>query len=740
MGGQTQTLIVSQEVRNAIITNPELYLMGSMGPDAFPGIYEGQMSIHPGNPDGWGTGDWLEHVVTSAQTDEEIAFAYGMMAHAAADIWAHSYVNQYSGNAYSLTDGEVDVETRHFLLEGYIAKKMPPFERSVSLTTPTATSLLKRNGKLVVPVDFLYRIFVEDEKAAKEFANNNAPHLTAVHDLNAKLAHMARDGGPTDDLHHFIQKIIIEATTGYTIKEDELKKLNEWHQEFLDDKNLVTQDVVRLADGIRGVANDFTDTEMAQVDRHLASAHGAIKEVKKLQSKKNEIEDKILELEKKMSALIDPREEVCSKDCGCPSWDRVCKRLCKEVCKWKTTPHPSRAFLKNALREKRKTEGDLISLAGDNLKKTRKSLNDAYQFTRDLHETEAAILKGIINLDKRFTENENPIKGSLIAWKRDNENAMKAYFVANATAMTNVLDGESLLDPLAHWLKCEAIVFTSFPSEVLDPACNVLDRYDEFNALLTEIRALHPVSAELDRVINRLREEVIEAATDEGLKFATSITGLSIKEFAYAISQDASASHLNRQFETAPPDVALLKISNISQYVDQDMQLDNKGHFSPEKFPPIRNAITLTRLSLLPPKELNILIGKNKYSHEKRRRGNIMFGFAHSIDGNHQWLSTPPPYPRSDGNHKKPDVDTYSYPDELFIWDKQKRRNLLFRRIFIGPLNGGFVMGDNGGNSPIALKDYNYNPTKSCAYPDYSEKTGDDNCIKKRGWFWGLFD
>jgi hypothetical protein len=106
------------------------YLAGSLGPDVYPDIVTGQMTVHPGlqAKGGWPTFAWLDHILGQARSPPEVAFAYGVAGHAAGDIFAHTYVNQYAGGIFLLSEhaaGRNEVEARHYLLERYIAQRTP---------------------------------------------------------------------------------------------------------------------------------------------------------------------------------------------------------------------------------------------------------------------------------------------------------------------------------------------------------------------------------------------------------------------------------------------------------------------------------------------------------------------------------------------------------------------------------------------------------------------------------------
>ena len=113
------------EVCEALKKHPGAFLAGTIGPDAFPDIVIGQSYIHPGAEDGRKSADWFEMLLQAAESDEEIAFAYGNLVHASSDIFAHSYVNNYSGGVFEiLKERHKDIELRHFILEKYIDQRL----------------------------------------------------------------------------------------------------------------------------------------------------------------------------------------------------------------------------------------------------------------------------------------------------------------------------------------------------------------------------------------------------------------------------------------------------------------------------------------------------------------------------------------------------------------------------------------------------------------------------------------
>ncbi len=127
---------VDSDIVSALQHSPKSYLYGNIGPDFFPDVLTGQMIIHPGadvDEDGmdgsqWNTDDWFRHILSSRESmsPAELAFSLGFVGHGASDFWAHTYVNTYAGNIFTLTDGDqAEAEIRHYILEGYVNKFTP---------------------------------------------------------------------------------------------------------------------------------------------------------------------------------------------------------------------------------------------------------------------------------------------------------------------------------------------------------------------------------------------------------------------------------------------------------------------------------------------------------------------------------------------------------------------------------------------------------------------------------------
>ncbi|PIF45735.1 hypothetical protein CLU96_2746 [Chryseobacterium sp. 52] len=168
-----KTYKLNDKVLSALTANPSHFRMGTLGIDVFPDPIVGQITAHPGLTGGWKTDDWIRHVLNSASTPQEIAFAYGYACHASMDIFAHTYVNAYSGDIFLLSD-EIAVERRHFALEKYIGNHIP--------------ALINENGQVVTeyaslvssPTSFLSKTFILNNAVQREYKASGSFHLVAM--------------------------------------------------------------------------------------------------------------------------------------------------------------------------------------------------------------------------------------------------------------------------------------------------------------------------------------------------------------------------------------------------------------------------------------------------------------------------------------------------------------------------------------------------------------------------------
>ena len=148
---------VDARVLAALRQNPKQYRAGVVGPDAYPDIATGQQIIHPnashaldGHATAQGTNSWLTYLWDRAygpqapsmadavlrqlpstislnyrnDTTANRAFVTGYLTHAAGDMFAHTFVNHFSGGEFMLQPDPRNA-LKHLILEGYIGKRTP---------------------------------------------------------------------------------------------------------------------------------------------------------------------------------------------------------------------------------------------------------------------------------------------------------------------------------------------------------------------------------------------------------------------------------------------------------------------------------------------------------------------------------------------------------------------------------------------------------------------------------------
>lgn len=191
-------LDVRSDIKDSILEYPSAYLLGNIGPDAAPDVVVGQTAVHPGVEDadgnniGWQANDWMEYLLEASQNHTEgKAYTYGYLGHAAADVFAHTYVNQYAGDIFKLSD-ETLVEQRHFMLESYIGKYTPALINHLgqSLGDPWQHVVMSDSLATFIRDTLIYNEQVEEQY----WKVPTATHLAAYSSFRDAVDSVAEDG------------------------------------------------------------------------------------------------------------------------------------------------------------------------------------------------------------------------------------------------------------------------------------------------------------------------------------------------------------------------------------------------------------------------------------------------------------------------------------------------------------------------------------------------------------------
>lgn len=739
VAGQPKSAKVPSHVREAILGNQQEFLLGSIGPDAFPGIYEGQMTIHPGlDIRGWGTGDWLWALVRRAQTPAEIAFAYGTLVHAASDVFAHSYVNSYAGHIYLLGDDDkLDVEKRHFLLEGYIASKMPPLKTAAGNPAGPLEQLILRNGRLAIPADLLRRALYDDTTAARQWAKNGAPHVRGIHDLHRELTNLSRDNGPLDKLHTLAQKLVVYYFTGMQASDADLKKLNDLHQRLRDYSNEGI-DKLQAADAqfrneVGKVLNAGHRAELDALDR----AQRLLREIEKASSDFGTKERAWGKTADDLRLLVDP---PCESICRAAPKPRHCRYfktpscdvadICEDVCR----VHADRPGLEDAQRLAQMTRDAALTTLADEISKYKSAIEAAYNTAETIRRTESKVLHDAVDLLQAFSKNVDPVKGLVLEWLSNSQGAVDAYFSANGEAIRLAMVHESPLPPLKKWVDCQLPAILGVPARVVDIKCTVTDAIAQIRAAMDSLQKLAvkdvPVLRDIEQIRAQIEAALKLAVKEELTNFGSRLLGIPLEQLIDILSKDATADLLNREFGRTSGKKKLVLFDNIAGRIDKEMHLrtdgPEAGSFDPMQYPVVYNAEVLSRLALLDAEGLKAITGIKSFGAGPRAQ-NIMFALASSIDGNHQWLRNAPPYARQ--QRVTPSCGkNFGYPTDFALWKAGAPRKL-FVAIFKGPLVPGLEIPESLGLPPALPGSYPYRPSLKNPYPNWTAADNKGRCL-----------
>jgi hypothetical protein len=117
----------------AVTQYPSRYRAGVIGPDGYPDILTGQQVAHTDSNNRGGSDAWLSYLYKQSRAGSYdqttrlkiVSFVTGYLTHAAGDMFAHSFVNAYTGGDFNLGINAA----KHFVIEGYCDRRAPGVER-----------------------------------------------------------------------------------------------------------------------------------------------------------------------------------------------------------------------------------------------------------------------------------------------------------------------------------------------------------------------------------------------------------------------------------------------------------------------------------------------------------------------------------------------------------------------------------------------------------------------------------
>lgn len=257
-----------RDVCLSIRNNPNAFRAGMLGPDVYPDLITGQVTTHPGIKGDWQTSDWLRSLYGNAREGPELAFAAGYATHAAVDSFAHSYVNNYSGDIFELKD-ERRVELRHFSLEKYVDYRLPSTVNIESVDPP---------------VDFVVeRLLYNDDVSRLARKSGAAPHMVAMNGVRVAVDEADRGLAKLDEVAAKVLTEVIASYLGLT-------------------KDIATnQHQLQLASATLDLNEQRLSQEKELLDRAYKAFQDASAQAEDAERRLNELRNEILALNNRIS-------------------------------------------------------------------------------------------------------------------------------------------------------------------------------------------------------------------------------------------------------------------------------------------------------------------------------------------------------------------------------------------------------------------------------------------------------
>jgi hypothetical protein len=746
----------------ALRSHPGAYRMGHIGPDAYPDIVVGQMTVHPGIAGGMQTDDWLEFLLDQAQGNpEHLALALGFLGHAAGDVFAHTYVNAYSGDIFELLDGEQTVERRHFALESWLEKHTPAIE----------------DDAIHAPAAFIRDTLILSETALSQYRKvpATAPHLLA---MNTVL-----DGARTlSDKVKDIQVILKSAVDLKTALMLKIATETTELQKKLDPLRLQYETAAAALEA-NDQAIEFQVKALEELQRQLSEAEQEISSaeelIRNLQQEASGVAHRIADVHQKLLAV--PQKvvktvckELLSKACGLPiPLARLhCTVAKKTVCNDESVVNQAWSEL-NGLRsglerksidlaagladarvrlqsfvarkvqiaslraatEVRKKELELLNIS--QLKPALDDAYSAYQSVRnrliDLAKEATEVSIDLTRLEGVLTLRVAPLKILADLWQDDLRRAIEAYADASTDVARRLVEGGGSADePLRDWLDCWLPVFRAVPSPISRTGCFVKHTSEKILTGISDLRSsvakelgllgwlIDPVGRLEDWAMSQLEQQIREAAQI----IANHVLGAEMGAFLGVLADGIDDSRLNDIFMQDTSGKGLLLVPGMAERVRRDAGIapGSDAPFQISRFPVAWNAVQLAKLSLLDTTELNRLmtdLGAERggvptpalYYETGSRPFSMLFNAVRSIDGNHQWMETAPPYPRAAGARPGREERSFGRPGGWKLWSAAPAG--VFEAIFKGPLSPAI--------EELLVEDYPY----ACSNEDpFSRRSG----------------
>ena len=303
------------------------------------------------------------------------------------------------------------------------------------------------------------------------------------------------------------------------------------------------------------------------------------------------------------------------------------------------------------------------------------------------------------------------------------QNAKTALVETSHNAAKTSLSGGSILDEYKLWLACHGLVFGGIPTQVTKiTTCGAYKNYKKLQDAYADLEKVAGsamygiIGFEAKKVIE---EELYDYLEDATMRVADEILGEEVVEIYEALIDPSDEGKLKLIFEVDESRKGLLVIEDVVNRVRYDFGAADADIYS---FPPIYNAIQLSKMVLLTGDKLNTVISDLGGIPSYEVTDQILTTEIDTIDSNHQWLKLSPPLPRADSESLE--IDEVESPGMKFYYADNSSHNV-FNSLFKGPIAPALEDPLRNGFTKLTGSKYTYEP---CSYNPYPESEKDNKC------------
>jgi hypothetical protein len=664
--------------------------------------------------------------------------------------------------------GETHVEARHFVLESFIGSKNPPLIDYQGTPLGSASqAVMSPAGGLAVPAEFVANAMIFSGESRR--FESGAPHLAFLGQHERNVADAVETA---ERISVEIERLVLYYYTDILANQADIKRLRDIANDLR--RNLIPVDELKkVADQIKGIRTKHAQIEAKALEELIGQLFKAHSEWAKARGKLEAATLDAAELQDKINGAVSVCKAAQVLDEGpCKSVEDACDKIglkwaCKQVAKVSPTCIAEvhgvydkaiaacekvqeavqlRPLLSAALQLRNRLEAEALGKEDD----VKKLVGEIETLMITQIQLENDLLQASLDIVKLAQGDMNPVVAFLKSWRLGIRRAGVTLVVANGQVMVNAMSGQNPLEPLKNWLECHSLPVAGLPSPINDAACAIDGSKDQAIASLKRVvetlAKIDPATKLVFELVNRLEAQIKAVVTEVVVSALEQVTGEPIKELLEIIKQPGTTTAVTRLFTDGEAS-NLRSIPDAAYRVAAEMKLTtNSPYFDPIRFAPVANAITLSKLSLLSPDQLNALAeeagvhGETAYGPTLftagAKSGDVLTGALRSIDGSHQWFDRAMPFLRT-WSHQHPPLGRYSYlrsvdsENGFRLWKDPQARNRVFRQIFRGPLVAGIDAPETVGFPPVLLGNYPYRVCKEHPWPDENDPNKPDETVDK---------